>query len=51
MVNDVTVNSTDFKSMELQNYYYRNSKTNLSEILQNDGHIYAIYYMDPNVGC
>lgn len=33
MVNDVAVNSTYFKSTELQNDDYRNAKTNLSKIL------------------
>jgi len=50
MVNYVNVNSTNYKSMELQNHYYRNAKTNLSKILQNDGHGYAIHNKDPNVG-
>jgi hypothetical protein len=49
-MNDVAVNSTYFKSMEPQNNYYRNAKTNLSKILKNDGHGYAIHNMDANVG-
>jgi len=33
MVNDVAENLIYFKSMELQNNYYRNARTNLSKIL------------------